>query len=963
MQVPSIEEVRRTVEDRFDVEALEAHGGMGAVFRGRHRSLDSPVAIKVLPIPATLDPDQLARFRREAMTAAKLPHPNIVPVYEFEVSGDMAYLVMPLINGPSLQAWLKKHGSMSFAEAWKLLSQVGSALQFAHDRDIIHRDIKPANILLDQDTDRWMVADFGLARAIVPSKDSQLTVTGMVVGTPAYMPPEQATGGAVDARADLYALGSVVYECLTGEMFGLDQTRAGAESRLCDMGFSPARARHITAPLEFDPQARPPSVNDWLVTVAPTGSKKLRVAIAAGVSLILASASVVLVVLLVGQRVPESTQPVVAMLPILVLSGQVPEGWPDDAVQSMFEEQLRSVPGQGLITSQALIVSARGGPGLPVPHADSLAAVGLDRGATTIFAVSVEFLAGDSIRLSARVGGAGGDPETFKARGPVDSLPVFVSSIVVDAFVNELALEEAGLNEAMPRDVSAAVTYVNGRRLFRQAAYHNALERFQVVIAADSTFAPAYFWAMFCEVMRTRPTRATRATRSALEAALRYGDRLPPSAKALLDAYRLLVEDGDVVGAYAAFAEHAEQNPTLADAWFMKGYLEFYFAPLLRINQRQAQVALQKARDRDPGFAVPYALLGWIAMAGAEPNKAVAQRNFRSYLSIDSVSVWADLIRMADSAAFGGTSQALKIRESLYGRPVEALEYIVLAGGALDITKTDRLMTDQAIVALVSQATLPSDKQMVFRMQAARLFAARRLDDWDELRREASSQNTPGIELDYWTLLLGVTRLLPVPNPDSLSVVARRLAKADDPVALWLAARWLGDAAEGARAKAQLDALRDSGYSILVDNLLGDLAAWHALAAGDSASALTIWGRSTERHQIEDVFFGLVGSLWPLQLDRARVAFAMGRYQEVLNATAQFEKTVGFMDQVAWFEGLRLRANAFQARDNREIPDARRLRGCLTYVLEKANGAGVAEYEEVAAEWGVTGGSPTCRLP
>ena len=112
-----------SVEGRFDVEALEAHGGMGAVFRGRHRSLDSPVAIKVLPIPSTLDPDQLARFRREAMTAAKLPHPNIVSVYEFEVSGDMAYLVMPLINGPSLQAWLKKHGSMSFAEVWKLLSQ------------------------------------------------------------------------------------------------------------------------------------------------------------------------------------------------------------------------------------------------------------------------------------------------------------------------------------------------------------------------------------------------------------------------------------------------------------------------------------------------------------------------------------------------------------------------------------------------------------------------------------------------------------------------------------------------------------------------------------------------------------------------------------------------------------------------------------------------------------------------
>ena len=166
-----------------------------------------------------------------------------------------------------------------------------------------------------------------------------------------------------------------------------------------------------------------------------------------------------------------------------------------------------------------------------------------------------------------------------------------------------------------------------------------------------------------------------------------------------------------------------------------------------------------------------------------------------------------------------------------------------------------------------------------------------------------------------------------------------------------------------ARAKARLEALRGNGNWILVDNLLGDLRAWETLAVGDSASALAIWARSTERYQIDDVFFGLVGSLWPLQLDRARVAFAMGRYQEVLDATAQFEQTVGFMEQVAWSKGLRLRADAFQARDNREVPDARRVRACLTYVLENANGAGVAEYESVAAEWGVPGGSPTCRLP
>jgi len=184
----------------------------------------------------------------------------------------------------------------------------------------------------------------------------------------------------------------------------------------------------------------------------------------------------------------------------------------------------------------------------------------------------------------------------------------------------------------------------------------------------------------------------------------------------------------------------------------------------------------------------------------------------------------------------------------------------------------------------------------------------------------------------------------------------------DDPISLWLAARWMGDEPAGRRARVALQDYDGEELAILANSLRGDLEAMDLVAAGDSSAALATWRNATNRHQVETVFFGLVGSLWPLQLERARVAFAMGLHDEVLEATAQFEQTVGFMDQAAWLDGLRLRANAFRARDNTEIPDARRARSCLAYVLGNANGAGVAEYEAVTAEWGVDG-SPTCVLP
>jgi serine/threonine protein kinase len=184
MDEPSIDAVRAAVQDHYDVEKLFGRGGMGAVYLGRNRTLGSSVAIKVLPVPAAEGSDELARFEREARLAANLPHPHIVSVHQFEIKNELAFFIMPFVEGTSLADYMLVHGRLELGEARALLREIGSALTFAHERGVIHRDIKPANILREDASNRWLLADFGIARPVAAAGEG-ITQSGMVLGTPA----------------------------------------------------------------------------------------------------------------------------------------------------------------------------------------------------------------------------------------------------------------------------------------------------------------------------------------------------------------------------------------------------------------------------------------------------------------------------------------------------------------------------------------------------------------------------------------------------------------------------------------------------------------------------------------------------------------------------------------------------------------------------------------------------------
>jgi len=191
---------------------------MGVVYCARDRRLKREIAIKVLPPELSFRADIRQRFLREAETAAQLNHPNIVPIYTVEERDNLVYFVMAYIKGDNLGVRLQQHGPMPPVEVRRVLREVADALAYAHNRNVIHRDIKPDNIIIDEETGRAMVTDFGIARALTESGDSRLTATGMAIGTPAYMSPEQSAGDrAIDGRSDLYSLGVVGYQMLCGQ--------------------------------------------------------------------------------------------------------------------------------------------------------------------------------------------------------------------------------------------------------------------------------------------------------------------------------------------------------------------------------------------------------------------------------------------------------------------------------------------------------------------------------------------------------------------------------------------------------------------------------------------------------------------------------------------------------------------------------------------------------------------------
>ena len=318
----------------YEILSALGAGGMGEVYRARDTKLDRAVAIKILPEAFAADTERIARFQREAKTLASLNHPNIAHLHGLEESNGVRALVMEVVEGEDLAQRIAR-GAIPVAEALGIAKQMADALEAAHEQGIVHRDLKPANIKVRRDG-TVKVLDFGLAKAMeptgvaAPSVSQSPTITtpamtqaGMILGTAAYMSPEQASGKPVDTRADIWAFGCVLYEMLTGQRAfdgqGVSETLARVLEREPDWAklpatLSPALRTYIRRCLQKDPRQRVQAIGDVRLalegafetalpqTAAPAGVAEWRRVALVGVAATIASGAIIGTLVWVAMR-------------------------------------------------------------------------------------------------------------------------------------------------------------------------------------------------------------------------------------------------------------------------------------------------------------------------------------------------------------------------------------------------------------------------------------------------------------------------------------------------------------------------------------------------------------------------------------------------------------------------------------------------------------------------------------
>src|ERR687889_1194711 len=241
--MPVTDRLKTALADRYQLQREIGRGGMATVYLARDIKHDRDVAIKVLDpeLGAVLGAE---RFLSEIRVTANLQHPNLLPLFDSGEADGLLFYVMPFVEGESLRARIDREKQLPVDEAIRIATAVASALDYAHRKGVVHRDLKPENILLHEG--QPVVADFGIALAITNAGGTRVTQTGLSLGTPQYMSPEQATGDrAIDGRTDVYSLGAVLYEMLTGEP---PHTGATAQAIIARLMTEKPRSLRVTRP-------------------------------------------------------------------------------------------------------------------------------------------------------------------------------------------------------------------------------------------------------------------------------------------------------------------------------------------------------------------------------------------------------------------------------------------------------------------------------------------------------------------------------------------------------------------------------------------------------------------------------------------------------------------------------------------------------------------------------------------
>ncbi len=556
-------ELEAALADRYRIERELGHGGMATVYLAHDYRHDRPVALKVLR-PELSGVLGAARFVREITIVARLTHPHILPVYDSDTlalpdGSSLLFFAMPYVPGRSLRGRLEAEPQLPVEEAVGIARQVAEALDYAHGQGIIHRDIKPENILLAEGA--VLVADFGIARALDAAGGERLTETGLALGTPAYMSPEQGAGSSrLDGRADIYALGCVLYEMLAGQppftgptaqailaRHAVDPTPS---LRTVRPSVSTALSRVVTRALAKVPADRFATAREFGAALAtpeasgpvdaPTAATPARVSrrrlVRVAVTVVAALAVAFAVLARVRNGTPVEADPaVVAIAPFRVAAADPSLDYLREGMVDLLAAKLGAEAGLRAVDPHAILSAWRrvaGPEGREVP-ADAALGLAHRLGAGRLIDGSVVGIPGH-LTLSASLLRSPGGQTLARAsvEGPIDSL-----SILLDRLVARLVALDAGVEvsrlSAISSSLPAIHAFLAGRAAFRKGQLNEAFRQFRDATVSDSTFALAAFELVHVSQWMDGGEDADRGARLAQAGR----SRLSSGDRALLDAW------------------------------------------------------------------------------------------------------------------------------------------------------------------------------------------------------------------------------------------------------------------------------------------------------------------------------------------------------------------------------------------------------------------------------------------
>jgi tetratricopeptide (TPR) repeat protein len=623
-----IEMLRRSLADRYRVEEEIGHGGMAVVFRARDLRLDREVAVKVLDadVSATLAHQ---RFHREVSLAAKLQHPNIVPLFDSGEADGLFYYVMPLIEGESLRDRLKTEGQLPLDEALRIADDVADGLSFAHARGIVHRDVKPSNILLSGG--RALVADFGIARAMHVAGGSELTSSGILLGTPTYMSPEQASGESeLDARSDVYALGCVLYEMLAGEPpFGGPTPQVVIARQVAATAPSLALVRPDLPPAVFQTVGRAlakakvdrfPSAEAFKAALHGTSGSRVGAGTLGWSRWALGAVAAILLALVFVVLRPPPAPPLdenrIVVFPFVERGGAVlPAGTGELvalAIGSAFEhaEPLRWIDGWLWVDERA----RRDPLTLTAQVADSIARSQRARYRLDGFVAA----RGDSASVILTlydVAEARQIAQHTEVGRPVQDSLVQLGIRAAMRALPDMVGAGVDVTPLLDRHPSAVALFLLGERAYRQSRFSEALVHYEAALDADSALAPAALNGAPAASWLDQTARA----RALLDRGM-AGAGLSDLQRVFARGLRAYL-DGEADTAVAYLRRAVEADPTRPDAWMALGEVHRHLLPRGSTDSLRMQ-AFEAAVRADPGFAPARFHLAEAALWRGDPRGA-----------------------------------------------------------------------------------------------------------------------------------------------------------------------------------------------------------------------------------------------------------------------------------------------------------------------------------------------------